>query len=198
MLLRRDPKHGRPYHGIQTESGRFAEEGILFLSGAINAESAQDLVESMIGIAMMPEGARPEYSTIYINCPGGCLYSTIKIVDTIHQMPYPVATTVSGYAASGGLFVAMAGQKGMRAATQNSMLMSHQFASGGDGYDKYHELRANFEGHERVNERLEAAYKRYTGKSLSYIRKKLMPAHDVTMTAAEAKEHGLIDHVLEF
>jgi ATP-dependent Clp protease protease subunit len=174
--------------------GLHAEEGILFLGEVIDPDSAQELVDDLIAIALMPPWEKPDDVTVLINSPGGCLHSTMKIVDTIRQMPYPVATCISGQAASGALLVAMSGAKGRRVATDSSLLMSHQFATNSGG--KYHELVADRAMQELSHEIIEKRYKQFTGRSTAYIRKHLLPAHDVYLTAAQAKEHGLVDEVL--
>ena len=87
----------------------------------------------------------------------------------------------------------MAGEK--RYATQNTMLMSHQYSGGFGG--KEHELEASQRRMEIVSKQLMDHYKKCTGKTEKYIRKHLLPASDVFLSAEECIKHGVIDEMIQ-
>jgi ATP-dependent Clp endopeptidase proteolytic subunit ClpP len=168
---------------------------MVFLTGEITQESVQDCVEDLLGVLQLPDHERPEMPVLFLDTPGGCLTSTLRLVDTIRSLPLPIATYGSGLVASGGFILLMAGAEGHRYATDNAILMSHQFAAGTSGKD--FELVADAQRLDLYRQLLYKQYQRYTRKSGAYIRRHLMPAHDVYMDAETALKHGVIDHVVK-
>jgi ATP-dependent Clp protease protease subunit len=168
---------------------------MIFLSGEVNFSSAIDVVASIIEINETPAHERPEEIMLFINSPGGSFAAGVQIVDAVKQSLAPVITYATGMCMSAGLMVLMAGVKGGRAATENTLLMSHQFSAGYGG--KEHEMLASRRQMEILADTIDRHYRKCTGKTQAYVRKHLMPAADVYMTAAEAKEHGFIDQVVK-
>jgi ATP-dependent protease ClpP protease subunit len=101
-----------------------------------------------------------------------------------------------GILASMGLLIFIAGRKGKRSLTPNTMVMSHQWS--GLRWGKEHELLASQRGDDILTGMIFRHYKRHTGLSDKEIRKYLLPPSDVWLSAKEAKKLGLCDEVKEF
>lgn len=170
------------------------EEGFLYLDDDIDPDSVRPVIQDLTEIAMMPDHVRPDHVILFINTDGGSAASAFHLIDVMKQMPIPVATYGIGSVSSAGLLILMAGTKGLRVATDNTMLMSHQFAAGAAG--KHHELVAINSGHDIMDALILKRYMNSTGKSERYVRSKMLPASDVYMTAAMAKQYGIIDQVI--
>ena len=173
---------------------RPGNEGYIHLNGPIDSDSAMDVIDHLNELAHMDAEERPEDIILFINSPGGSLPHTMQIVDTMRHMPFPVVTYGSGIVMSGGFALLMAGHPGYRCCSENTLLMSHQYTTGTEG--KEHELKASVREFEIISEMYMRHYRRYTKKSEAYIRKNLLPAHDVFMTADEAQKHGIVDQVI--
>ena len=171
-------------------------EGILFLDGDVCPENINPLVRQLIYLRSLDERDQPEVIYLYINSDGGSGSDMFYLIDTIRTMPQPVATIGMGFVASAGLIILMSGTKGFRFASRNSVLMSHQYATGMMG--KEHELAAAAKLLEIESEFQMRVYKRCTKKSETYIRKHLLSPSDLYMTAEEAEKHGIIDGVIDF
>jgi len=88
-----------------------------------------------------------------------------------------------------------AGDKGQRYAAKNTSFMCHQFTENTEG--KYHDLKATMKENDICNDRMVGVLKEATGLAPSVIKKKLLPASDVYLTADEVIELGVADHILE-
>lgn len=178
---------------VDTRQSEIDNDQFLFLNKIVTREVAEDLVREMIAKATLPPHLRPSELILFINSPGGDAFAAIQIIDAMLHLPIPVITYGSGSIASAALLILMSGT-GTRVATNNSILMTHQFATGNEG--KHHELLASQKEYTIVDSILLKRYKLSTGKSESYIRKHLLPAHDVYLTAEEALTHKIIDQVV--
>jgi ATP-dependent Clp protease protease subunit len=129
---------------------------------------------------------------LYINCPGGQVYSGMAIYDTIQQVECPVSTVAVGFTASFGTVLLTAGTKGMRYALPNATVHMHQPLGGAQGQASDIAIQANeiLRLRQSVNEILSF----HTGQSMEKIEEDT--DRDVFMTAEEAKEYGLVDEVL--
>ena len=103
----------------------------------------------------------------------------------------PIKTVGIGLIASMGLQIFLAGEKGTRTMTPNSMILSHQYAGG--TYGKEHELVAAQTEQSNLTEIVMRHYKRTTGLTDAKIRDILLPPHDVWLTAKDAKKYGICD-----
>ena len=100
-----------------------------------------------------------------------------------------------GLAASCGVLTLMSGVKGHRYITQNTSVMSHQYAWGSKG--KEHELYGMVKEFELSSARMIEHYKKCTGKSERYIRKHLLPETDQWLNTEEVIKHGIADKVIQ-
>lgn len=139
---------------------------------------------------------KPKQIKMIINSEGGDLTSCFALIDTMKGSKVPIYTYGLGQIASCGLLTFIAGRKGNRYITKNTSILSHQFSWFNIG--KEHELMAQVKEYNNTAERILNHYKRCTGLSERDIRKYLLPAEDVWLTAEEAVDLGLADDVVEF
>ena len=129
---------------------------------------------------------------MYINSPGGAVYSGLGVYDTMQYVSPDIATICIGMAASMACVLLGAGTKGKRAALKHARVMMHQpsGAIGGQASDieiTVNEIR-------KLKAELYEVVNIHTGRSIDQIEKDF--DRDKWMTAAEAKEYGLVDEVL--
>jgi ATP-dependent Clp protease protease subunit len=131
--------------------------------------------------------------SIYINSPGGSIYSGLAIFDTMRFIKPQVNTICVGVAMSMGSLLLAAGTNGKRAALPNSRILIHQPSAGFEGQSTDIEIHAR----EIINvrERIDEIYAELTGKTQEQVHGDM--ERDRFFTAEEAVEYGLIDRVLE-
>ncbi len=169
---------------------RLLTERIIFLTGPVEDYMARSVVAQLLFLEA--ENPKKEIS-IYINSPGGVVTSGMAIYDTMQYISCPVSTICMGMAASMGSLLLTAGEKGQRFATPNARIMVHQPSGGfrGQASDIERHARDIMETKRRLNE----IYVTHTGRSYDEIEEAL--DRDNFMSAADAKEFGLIDEVVE-
>jgi len=169
---------------------RLLKDRIIFLGTPIDDQVANVVVAQLIFLA--GEDPTKEIS-IYINSPGGEVYSGLAIYDTMQYIKCDIATFCVGMAASMSAVILMAGTKGKRAALPHSRVLIHQGSTGFRGAIPDVEIQAR-ETLRIVNTLLEInAF--HTGQTLERIRKDT--ERDYYMTSDEAKEYGIIDEVVQ-
>ncbi len=165
------------------------EDGDLFLTTEFSNKEISPLIQNIFDYNKKPKDERPPVIRLYINSPGGEVSACMHLIDIMKQSRIPVHTYAMGVAASCAFMTLMAGAK--RYATQNTMLMSHVYSTGFKGSEN--ELAAFEDRTAMTSSILLSHYKKCTGKSEKYIRKHLLSANDVWLTAADAVTHGCID-----
>ena len=132
---------------------------------------------------------------IIIDSYGGQVYSLMSMIAAIESSELPVATIVEGKAMSCGAVLLSFGEEGMRFADPNATVMIHDVSSGGHG--KIEELKADVKEAERLDEKIFTMMARNCGKKDDYFKKKVFNKKhaDWFMEAAEAKRHGLVNHL---
>jgi len=131
--------------------------------------------------------------TMYINSPGGSMTSMMAIYETMQFIQPEITTCCIGQAASAAAILLAAGTKGKRIALPNSRILIHQPATeGGYGQSSDMEIQAN--EILRMRSAMEAILARHTGNDEEIIRRDI--ERDKFLTAAEAKQYGMIDEVL--
>ncbi|HUA41343.1 MAG TPA: ATP-dependent Clp protease proteolytic subunit [Streptosporangiaceae bacterium] len=166
------------------------EERIIFLGVQIDDASANDVMAQLLTL----EAIDPDREiTMYINSPGGSMTSMMAIYDTMQFIQPEITTCCIGQAASAAAILLAAGTKGKRIALPNSRILIHQPATeGGYGQSSDMEIQAN--EILRMRSAMEAILARHTGNDEDVIRRDI--ERDKFLTAAEAKEYGMIDEVL--
>jgi ATP-dependent Clp protease protease subunit len=169
---------------------RLLMDRIVFLGSAVDDNVANIIIAQLLFLdAEDPE--RDIY--LYINSPGGTVYSGLAIYDTIRHLRAPVATFCVGMAASMAAVLVAAGAEGKRAALPNSRIMIHQPSSGAQGTAADIEIAAKEILH--IRERLNEILAEHTGQSIERIAEDV--DRDRFMSPEEAVEYGIIDRVLE-
>ena len=130
---------------------------------------------------------------IYINSPGGSVSAGLAIYDTMQYVKPDIATICMGMAASMGSFLLAAGANGKRAALPNSRIMLHQPMAGTQG--QISDIVIMTEEFAKTKKRLNELLVHHTGQQMAKIEKDT--DRNFFMSAAEAKEYGIIDKVYD-
>ncbi|MDD3020740.1 MAG: ATP-dependent Clp protease proteolytic subunit [Alphaproteobacteria bacterium] len=169
---------------------RLLKERIIFLVGGVN-----DNVSSLICAQLLfLESENPKKDIyFYINSPGGVVSSGLAMYDTMQYIKPDVATVCIGQACSMGSFLLMAGAKEKRYCLPNSRIMIHQPSGGAQGMASDIEIQAA--EIIRLKKILTDAYVTHTGQKYKTL-EELMD-RDKWLSADEAKNLGLVDHVVK-
>lgn len=169
---------------------RLLRERIIFLVGPVNDAVANLVVAQLLFL----ESENPDKEiSLYINSPGGSVSAGMSIFDTMNFIKPEVSTLCMGMAASMGAFLLAAGAKGKRFSLPNAKVMIHQPLGGAQGQATDIEIHAR--EILKTREALNRILAERTGQSLEKIQSDT--ERDYFMSAAEAKDYGLIDQVLE-
>jgi ATP-dependent Clp protease, protease subunit len=169
---------------------RLLKERIIFLTGPIFDQVAALVCAQLLFL----ESENPNKDiAFYINSPGGVVTAGLAMYDTMQYIRSPVSTVCIGMAASAGSLLLTSGAKGKRFALPNSQVMIHQPSGGAQGQASDIAIQAR--EILKTRERLNNIYVHHTGQPLAEIEAKM--ERDTYMTAAEAKEFGLVDEVVE-
>ena len=163
---------------------------IVFLQGEIYTGNANELVMKLL--YLQSENRRKDIH-FYINSPGGSVVATLAIYDTMQQVAPDVVTICYGLAASMGAFLLSSGTKGRRFALPHARIMVHQPLGGAQGQASDVEIQAK--EILSLRHRLNNIYVKHTGQKLKTIEETL--ERDRFMSAEEAKEFNIIDHIVE-
>ena len=165
-------------------------ERILFLGQEVNDAVANRLVAQMLYLDS-EDSSKP--ILLYINSPGGSVTAGLAIYDTMQYVKSDVVTICVGLAASMGAFLLAAGTKGKRLALPHSRIMIHQ-PLGGTSQRQASDIEIEAREILRIKDMLNQSMADMTGQSLEKIAKDT--DRDYFLSAAEAKEYGLIDRVI--
>ena len=169
---------------------RLLRERIVFLGSAIDDKVADSVVAQLLYL----EAEDPEKDIqVYINSPGGSVYAGMAIYDTMQQIQPNVATICYGIAASMGAFLLSGGAQGKRMALPSTRIMIHQPLGGAQGQAVDIEIQAKEILY--IKKKLNELIAEHTGQDFDKIA--VDTERDFYMSSAEAKEYGLIDHVIE-
>lgn len=163
---------------------------IIILGTPINDQVANLIVAQLLYLDN-EDNARP--ITMYINSPGGMVYSGMAIYDTMQQVQSPVATYAVGFTASFGTVLLTAGTKGMRYALPNATIHMHQPLGGAQGQAS--DIAIQAQEILRLRNDLNLILSYHTGQPIEKIAKDT--DRDIYMNAREARDYGLVDEVLE-
>jgi ATP-dependent Clp protease protease subunit len=176
-------KESNPYN-------KLFEDRIIFLGVQIDDASANDVMAQLLVL----EGIDPDRDIImYINSPGGSFTAMTAIYDTMTYVRPDIQTVCLGQAASAAAVLLSAGTPGKRMALPNSRIIIHQPATEG-GYGQGSDIEIQAKEIMRMRTQLEELVSRHSGQSIEKVRKDI--DRDKILTAAEAKEYGLVDNIL--
>lgn len=168
---------------------RLLRERIIFLGTAIDDKVADSVVAQLLYL----EAEDPEKDIqIYINSPGGSVYSGLAIYDTMQQIQPDVVTICYGIAASMGAFLLSGGTKGKRMALPSSRIMIHQPLGGAQGQASDIEIQAKEILY--IKQRLNELIAGHTNQPFDKIAADT--ERDFYMSSEDAVEYGLIDKVI--
>lgn len=170
---------------------RLLKERIIFLGGPI----IDPIANSVIAQLLFLESQDPKKDIkLYINSPGGAVTSGLAIYDTIQYLKCDVSTICVGLAASMAATLLAAGAKGKRYALPNSEILLHQVMSSGIEGQAV-EIEISAKQVIKVKDKLNNILAQHTGQPLNKIEKDT--DRDFYMSAKEAKDYGLIDHIIQ-
>ncbi len=163
---------------------------IVFLGSAINDQVANLVVAQLLYLSREDPDSGIQ---MYINSPGGQVYSGMAIYDTMRMIPNKISTVAVGVTASFGTVLLAAGSRGQRYALPHATIHMHQPLGGAQGQASDIEIQAK--EILRLKERLNAILAKATGQDVDTIIQDT--ERDFYMDSAQAVEYGLVDKVLE-
>ncbi len=186
MVIERTARGERSYDIYS----RLLKERIIFLVGQIEDHMANLVVAQLLFL----EAENPDKDiNLYINSPGGVITSGMSIYDTMQFIKPDISTMCIGQAASMGAFLLNAGTAGKRFALPNSRVMIHQPLGGFQGQASDIDIHAKEVL--KVKKRMNEIMAKHSGQDIEKIEKDT--DRDNFLNAEEAKEYGLIDHVVD-
>jgi ATP-dependent Clp protease protease subunit len=169
---------------------RLLKERVVFLVGPVDDYMANVIVAQLLFL----ESENPDKDiNLYINSPGGVVTAGLAIYDTMQFIKPDVSTICVGQAASMGSFLLAAGAKGKRYCLPNSRVMIHQPSGGFQGMAS--DIAIHAKEILAIKSRLNETLAQHTGRSVEQIERDV--DRDNFMSAADAKNYGIVDAVLE-
>jgi len=185
MVVQQDSRGERSFDIFS----RLLRERVVFVGEAIDDNVANLVVAQLLHL----EAEDPDKDIqMYINSPGGVVYSGLAIYDTMRFIKPDVATICCGIAMSAGSLILAGGAKGKRSSLPNSRILIHQPSGGFQGQATDIQIHAK-EALE-LRERLEEIYADHTGKTKEQVSNDL--ERDRFFTPLQAQEYGLIDRIV--
>lgn len=168
---------------------RLMMDRIIFLGYPINDEVANIVTAQLL---FLESTDRTRDIQMYINSPGGSVYSGLGVYDTMQYITPDISTICIGIAASMAAILLTAGAKGKRTALKHARIMMHQPSGSIGGQASDIEITVN--EIKKVKKNLYDIISFHTGKSLKQVEKDC--DRDYWLTSEESKEYGLVDEVL--
>jgi ATP-dependent Clp protease protease subunit len=169
---------------------RLLKDRIVFLQGEVSDDSASLIVAQMLYLQF----DQPKSDIhLYINSPGGSVTAGLSIYDAMQHVTCDVATYCIGQAASMGAVLLAAGAKNKRHALPHARIMIHQPLGGMRGTTT--EILIRLKENQRLKKVLSEILVKHTGKTYDMIESDT--DRDKFMSSEEARDYGLVDHVLE-
>ncbi|MEV4643806.1 ATP-dependent Clp protease proteolytic subunit [Saccharopolyspora sp. NPDC049357] len=178
-------KESNPYN-------KLFEERIVFLGVQVDDASANDVMAQLLFL----ESDDPDREIqMYINSPGGSFTAMMAIYDTIQYVRPDVRTICLGQAASAAAVLLAAGTEGKRQALPNSRVLIHQPSVEGI-YGQVSDLEIQANEVQRMRDLMESSLAKHTKRSQEQVHEDV--DRDKILTAAQAKEYGIIDEVVPY
>ncbi len=169
---------------------RLLKDRIIFVGMPIDDYIANLVIAQMLFLQMENKS---QDINLYVNTPGGYVMAGLAIYDTMQFVHCDVATYCIGQASSMGALLLTAGTKGKRYALPNSRMMLHQPAGGTQGTAA--DIKIHAEEILKLKKAMNSLFAKHTGRPIGKIERD--SDRDFYMSAAEAKEYGLVDEVVE-
>ena len=168
---------------------RLLKERIIFLGSEVTDQVSNRICAQLLLLAAEDPGRD---IWLYINSPGGSVYSGMAIYDTMQYIPNDVSTYAMGLAASMGQFLLCAGSAGKRYATPHARIMMHQPSGGIGGTASDIAIQAEQMLYTKKVMQERIAF--HTGQTVDQIERD--SDRDRWFTADEARDYGFVDHVV--
>ncbi|MGI8334839.1 ATP-dependent Clp protease proteolytic subunit [Actinomadura scrupuli] len=169
---------------------RLLQQRIIVLGAEVEDKIANRLCAQLL--LLSAEDPRSDIS-LYINSPGGSVSAGLAIYDTMNLIPNDVSTLAMGLAGSMGQFLLSAGTPGKRFSLPHAQVLMHQGSAGFGGTAADVEIYAG--QLERIGSLLTRLTAGQTGRPVETIERDSL--RDRWFTAEEARDYGLIDHIVE-
>lgn len=180
------------FNAIDDFKFNLEDHGILYLSEDIDEEISEYVCREIIRINCQN---KQKYIQIIINSPGGFCTSGFAILDIMKWSKIPIRTFGIGMVASMAFAIFIAGEKGHRIITPNTILMSHQYS--GEFYGKHSEQVANRKYQDFLHERLVQHCLKHTKlKTIKEVEKRIMRDVDTYLLPKEAIKYGAADKIV--
>ena len=171
---------------------RLMKERVIFFSGEVE----QNMCNIAVAQLLFLEAEAPDQPiSMYINSPGGSVYDGLAVYDVMQYIKCPVHTYVTGMAASMGSFIAQAGEAGHRYLLPRAITMIHQPSSGMRG--KISDMEIDLIEGLRIKKEMTELYVKHNSKGVTYEQFVQYMDRDKWLTAPQAVELGLADHIVE-
>ncbi len=164
---------------------------IHFLVGEINEDTVKSAIKWIVYENLE---SKEKTLTLYVNSTGGDLYQAFALIDVMRSSNHTIRTVGIGAVMSAAFLIFASGDQGERYAARNTSFMCHQFSESMD--NKYHDLKATMRENDLCNEKMVQILKDATGLAPSVVKKKLLPASDVYLSAQEVIDLNVADHLL--
>ncbi|MEA2216035.1 MAG: ATP-dependent Clp protease, protease subunit [Solirubrobacteraceae bacterium] len=185
MVVEQSPRGERSFDIYS----RLLNERIVFIGTPVDADVANLVVAQMLHLES--EDDEKDIS-LYVNSPGGVVYSGLAIYDTMQFIKPDVQTICFGVAMSMGSLLLAGGAPGKRMALPNSRILIHQPSGGFEGQAADIEIHA--QETLELRRRIDEIYAEHTGQSVARVHDDM--DRDRYFTAEQAREYGLIDRVI--
>lgn len=171
---------------------RLMKERVIFFTGEVE----ENMCDVVVAQLLFLEAESPEQPiSMYIKSPGGSVYDGLAVYDVMQYIRCPVHTYAIGWAASMGSFIAQAGEPGHRYLLPRTMTMIHQPSSGTRG--KITDMQIDLEESLRMKKEMTELYVKHNSKGKTYEDFVPLLERDKWLTAPQAIELGLADHIVE-
>jgi len=168
---------------------RLLRDRVIMLDGEVHGHSASLVCAQLLFL----EADNPDKDiSLYINSPGGSVYSGLGVYDTMQYVTPDVSTICIGVAASMAAVLMCAGTEGKRTALKHSRIMMHQPSAGAGGQAS--DIEITVSQVKKLKQELYEVVSLHSGQNVEKIAGDF--DRDFWMTAQEAKEYGLVDEVL--
>ena len=175
---------------IEEHPNRLLDQGVFYLAGDLKKSISKDVVTWILESNLKKKKIY-DHLTLIMTSDGGEVSAAFAIIDTIRDSNIPIHTIGLGMVGSAALYTFIAGHK--RILTPNTSILSHQWDWEISG--NYNEVNASMKEYELTQQRVIDHYKKFTKLSTAMILEKLLPTHDVWLSAEEAVKYGLCDEI---
>lgn len=173
-------------------SAKLFEHSIHFLTGEICEENIEECIRWIVYENL--DQRQVKTLTLYINSEGGDLYQAFALIDVMRTSTHPIRTIGMGNVMSAAFLIFASGERGQRYLAMNTGVMCHQYSD--DHTGKHHDIKAQMKEGENCNLRMLNILTTATQLPASKVKTKLLPASDVYLTAEEALDLCVADHLL--